>query len=115
MIEALPTPIEAPDEFAGAVGRFEIFAEVDATTVPMNESVQMSVTIEGEGNIDALPDPKWTEFEGWRVIDSPATVNTDVVDGRIVGTRMYVRGLSTSNGRGTHDPRDFVHVLRYRI
>lgn len=93
MIEALPTPAKAPEEFAGAIGRFEIFAEVDATTVPMNESVQMSVTIEGEGNIDALPDPKWPEFEGWRAIDSPATVNTDVIDGRIVGTRLYVRDL----------------------
>ena len=59
----------------------------------MNESVQMSVSIKGEGNIDALPDPKWPEFEGWRMIDSPATVNSDAVNGRIVGTRAYVRDL----------------------
>ncbi len=93
IIEALPTPTEAPEEFAGAVGNFAIFAEVDATTAPMNESVQISVTIEGEGNIDALPDPTWPEFEGWRVIDSPATVNSDVVNGRIVGSRVYIRDL----------------------
>ena len=93
MIEALPTPTEAPEEFSGAVGKFEIFAEVDATTVPMNESVQMSVSIQGEGNVDALPDPKWPAFEGWRVIDSPVSVSIDVVDGRIVGSREYVRDL----------------------
>ena len=61
--------------------------------MPINESVQMSVSIEGEGNIGALPDPNWPEFQGWRVIDSPATVESDVVDGRIVGTRTYVRDL----------------------
>ena len=93
MIEALPTPAEAPEDFSGAVGRFEIFAEVDATTVPMNESAQMLVRIEGEGNIGALPDPKWSDFQGWRVIDSPATVESDVVDGRVVGTRTYIRDL----------------------
>lgn len=93
MIEALPTPAEAPEEFAGAVGNFGISAEVNSTTVPINESVQLSVSIEGEGNVDALPDPKWPEFEGWRVIDSPATVNSEVIDGRIVGARVYVRDL----------------------
>ena len=93
LIEALPTPAEAPEGFAGAVGKFEIFAQVDATTVPMNESVQMSISIQGEGNIDALPDPIWPRFEGWRVIDSPVTTNNEVVDGRIVGTRVYARDL----------------------
>ncbi len=93
MIEALPTPAEAPEEFSGAVGKFEIFAEVDATTVPMNDSVQLLVSVEGEGNIDALPDPIWPDFEDWRVIDSPATVKSEVVDGRIIGTRAYARDL----------------------
>ena len=89
LVEVLPTPMEAPAGFTGAVGRFEISAEVDTTTGRMNESVQLTVKVEGEGNIDALPDPAWPELEGWRVVESPAAANSEVIDGQLVGSRTY--------------------------
>ena len=88
-IEVRPMPTEAPAGFAGAVGRFEISATVDTTTGRMNDSVQLTVTVQGAGNIDALPDPLWPEFLGWRVIGSPASVTSEVIDGRLVGSRTY--------------------------
>ena len=92
-IEVRPTPAAAPAGFAGAVGKFEVSAAVDATTVRMDDSVELTVTVQGAGNIDALPDPSWPEFRGWRVIESPVSVASDVVDGRLVGSRTYVSVL----------------------
>ena len=88
-IEVRPMPTEAPAGFTGAVGRFEISAAVDNTMVRIDDSVQLTVTVQGAGNIDALPDPSWPEFEGWRVIESPASVTSEVIDGKLVGSRTY--------------------------
>ena len=93
MVDVRPLPTEAPAGFTGAVGRFEVSADVDTTTIRMNESVQLTVKIEGSGNIDALPDPSWPEFQGWRVIESPAVASSEIIDGRLVGSRTYERVL----------------------
>ena len=89
LVNVRPTPMNAPEGFTGAVGRFEIAAEVDTTTALMNESVLLTVKVQGEGNIDALPDPAWPEFQGWRAVESPPVARSEVVDGRIVGGRTY--------------------------
>ena len=89
LVQVRPTPANAPAGFTGAVGRFRIFAVVGTNTARMNEAVQLTVKIEGEGNIDALPAPSWPEFQGWRVVESPAVVSSEVVDGKLVGSRTY--------------------------
>ena len=92
-IDVRPLPTGAPAGFTGAVGRFQVSAESDTTAIRMNESVQLTVKIEGSGNIDALPDPSWPEFQGWRVIESPAVASSEIIDGRLVGSRTYERVL----------------------
>jgi hypothetical protein len=54
------------------------------------------VTLSGEGNLNALPDPEWPEMPGWRSFESQATVSTEVRDGRMVGSRVYERLLVPS-------------------
>ena len=88
-VDVRPLPTGGPAGFTGAVGRFQISAELDTTAARMNETVLLTVKIRGSGNIDALPDPSWPEFQGWRVIESPAVANSDVIDGRLVGSRTY--------------------------
>ena len=88
-IEVRPPSAGAPAEFTGAVGRFDISAEVDAATGKVNEPVRLTVVLSGEGNIEALPDPAWPEFAGWRVIESPANVSSQVIDGQVAGSRTY--------------------------
>ena len=88
-VEVQPLPSAAPEGFAGAVGRFEISAEVDSSSAQMNESVQLTVKVEGKGNIDALPEPLWPNFTDWRVVQSPATPSSEVVEGQLVGSRTY--------------------------
>ena len=92
-VDVRPLPTGSPVGFTGAVGRFEVSADVDTTTIRINESVQLTVKIEGSGNIDALPDPSWPEIQGWRVIESPAVASSEIIDGRLVGSRTYERVL----------------------
>ena len=86
-VRALPTG--SPAGFTGAVGRFEVSADVDTANIRMNESVLLTVKVQGSGNIDALPDPHWPEFRGWRMIESPSAINSEVIDGQLVGSRTY--------------------------
>ena len=88
-VEVRPLPPASPVGFTGAVGRFDISAEVDAAAGQVNEPVQITVTVSGEGNIEALPDPSWPEFAGWRVIESPAGASTQVVAGQVTGNRTF--------------------------
>ena len=89
VIEVQPLPPPAPAGFTGAVGSFDISGEVDNTTGKLNEPVQLTVRVEGEGNIETLPDPAWPDFEDWRVFESPSESSSSVVDGQLVGTRTY--------------------------
>ena len=88
-VEVRSLPSGSPAEFTGAVGRFDISAEADATVGQVNETVQVTVTVSGEGNIEALPGPSWPEFAGWRVIESPADASTQVVAGQVTGNRTF--------------------------
>ena len=49
----------------------------------------LSVTVSGEGNIEALPEPVWPEFTGWRVFESRLDFDSHVVSGRLTGSRGY--------------------------
>ena len=88
-VEVRPLPPGAPAGFTGAVGRFDISAEVDAVTGQANDPVQLTITVSGEGNIEALPNPAWPEFVGWRVIESPPDTDSQVVAGQVAGSRTY--------------------------
>ena len=89
VIEVQPLPPTAPAGFTGAVGSFDISAEVDNANGKLNEPVQLTVRVEGEGNVETLPDPAWPDFEDWRVFESPSESSSSVVDGQLVGTRTY--------------------------
>ena len=88
-VEVRPLPVPEPDRFTGGVGRFEISATVDVAEGNLNEPVTLTVRVSGEGNIEALPDPEWPDFAGWRVIESPVSVESQVVAGQITGSRTY--------------------------
>ena len=88
-VQVVPLPAGAPAGFGGAVGRFNISAQVDTTSTSTGEPVQLTVTVSGEGNIEALPSPDWPGFDGWRVVESPVSTETQVVAGRVSGSRSY--------------------------
>ena len=89
VVEVLPLPPGAPAGFTGAVGKFNVSADVGDTDGKVNEPVQLTVRVVGEGNIDSLPDPAWPDFDDWRVFESPSDTSSRLIDGRFVGTRTY--------------------------
>ena len=96
-IEAQPLPSDPPVGFSGAVGRFDISAKPEIRSEQEAGAVHLVVTIEGEGNIGALPDPNWPDFANWRVIESPEVSDSRIVDGLLVGSRVYTLTLLPIN------------------
>ena len=103
-VEIRPLPTPEPSGFTGAVGRLEISAQADATAGRLNEPVRLTVRIAGEGNIEALPDPEWPAFPGWRVIESPVSKESQLLAGQIAGSRTYQMVLMPEQSGGLTIP-----------
>lgn len=88
-----PLPANAPASFTGAVGKFDISAEIDSSDSQVGDTVTQRVSVVGQGNVETLDDPVWPDAAGWRVFDSQAQTKTDVRDGQIAGVRSYERVL----------------------
>lgn len=57
-IRVFPLPeIGKPENFTGAVGKYSIVASVDKKSVVINEPINLTVQIEGNGNINAISEP----------------------------------------------------------
>lgn len=61
-IQVLPLPAEGrPEDFSGGVGEFNLLAMVDKYEVRANEPINLTLKVEGNGNLTALQAPhgKW--------------------------------------------------------
>lgn len=92
-VDVKQLPPDAPPSFNGAVGQFTLSGTVDTTQAKVNEPITWQVTLSGQGNLNASPDPVWPEMPEWRGFESQATTNTQVQNGQVVGTRVYERLL----------------------
>lgn len=92
-IEVKPLPQGAPAEFNGAVGVFDLTATPDKTATRVGEPITVKVEIRGAGNFDTLPDPKWQTDANWRAYDGKARTSSEIVNGKLVGTKTFERTL----------------------
>jgi len=76
-IEVLPQPKESD-----LVGDFRVDTTIDAQEVKANKPVNMTVKIEGKGNLESFEFPKY-EIDGVTVYSDEAKVETKVIDGEI--------------------------------
>lgn len=67
-VQALPDG--APKGFDGAVGQFNLSANIPKTEVVEGEPISIDVTVRGSGNLDKLSSPKMIDPTGWRVYDA---------------------------------------------
>ncbi len=56
-IDAKPLPAGAPSSFTGAVGRYEMDAQITRTEVEVGEPIQITVRLSGTGNLAMLEGP----------------------------------------------------------
>ena len=65
-LEVLPIPeVGRPTPYFGAVGRFQVDAALDRAQVRVGESVKLTLTIRGEGNLEFLRLPELDDLEGF--------------------------------------------------
>lgn len=57
-VTVMPLPEGKPESFTGAVGQFEVSAQVDQTQVKTNQPVSLKVRFEGRGNAKVIELPK---------------------------------------------------------
>lgn len=109
-LEVQPLPPNAPDSFNGAVGQFTLTSEVDTTQGKVNEPLTWQVTLSGQGYLNGAPDPLWPEMPDWRDFESQATINTQVQDGQVSGSRVYERLLVPGlEGEFTIPPLEYTY------
>ena len=90
-LEVKTLPEAAPEGYRGAVGRFTISATADSSEGRVDEPIEMTVTLAGEGNIEALPDPVWPKLPQWRSFENEPAISTAFDDDTLTGSRVYKR------------------------
>ncbi|NQV15255.1 BatD family protein, partial [bacterium] len=75
-VKSLPEP--RPDNFSGAVGRFQLKAELDTNAVFANDAVGLSISLTGSGNFKALKFPEPTLPEGIDIFKPERSENVSI-------------------------------------
>lgn len=79
-IEVLP-----PSQESDLVGEFKVDATIDTQEVKANKPVNLTLKIEGIGNLESFEFPKY-EIDGVTIYSDEAKVETNVVDGELHST-----------------------------
>ena len=93
LIQVQPLPAGAPEGFNGAVGKFNMQAEVDTNETKVNDAVNFTLEVSGQGNIENIPDPIWYETPEWRNFDQGSTTDSVFENGVLSGTRTFKHTL----------------------
>ena len=89
-------PDGAPEGFKGAVGQYEIKANMSTTQGKVNEPLTLKITLSGKGNFNNLPEPIWQDIPDWRTFESKASAQSTVQANQIQGSRIFERLLVPS-------------------
>ncbi|MHB2025859.1 MAG: BatD family protein [Elusimicrobiota bacterium] len=88
--KAVPLPANGrPDDFSGAVGRFEISALLDKNKARVGDALNLTVTIAGEGNIKAIGDPRMPQLNDFRSYETANSININKNGDHIGGSKVY--------------------------
>lgn len=87
-VNVKPLP-EAPEGFAGGVGRFEVKTKSDLSQLRANESFTYSVTVSGHGNLSLLEAPTVNFPKGFDVYEPRVVDNINKGDNGLSGSRTF--------------------------
>ena len=90
-LEVLPLPAGAPPTFDGAVGSYRVTGTVDRTEVTQGDPVTWRLTVEGTGNIRALPELRLPPMPDFRLYDPTENVDTRFRSGHFTGSKSLER------------------------
>lgn len=91
-VTVLSLPEEGrPAEFEGAVGKFNVEAQVDRANVSVEEPLSLTVTVSGVGNVNTIGDVTISEVPGFRGYDSGGSVDLSKDKGVVQGSKSFSR------------------------
>lgn len=89
-LRVLPLPESGrPPEFTGAVGEYTLRASIEPATVPAGEAAVLSVEVEGNGNVKALPPPRLPVLDGVEVYPPSEDAATEIHGAGVRGTKRF--------------------------
>lgn len=78
-----------PDPFSGSIGRYEISAAPDRTTVEVNQPVTLTVKITGVGNVKTVAEPIIPELADFRVYRAATSENITKYNDQLGGAKVF--------------------------
>ncbi|MBU4123076.1 BatD family protein [bacterium] len=78
-----------PDNYRGAVGRFSASASTDKKTLRVGEAVNLTLKIEGEGNISSLAEPDFPDLANFRRYDIISSQQISKDNYKITGSKTF--------------------------
>ena len=102
-------PDSAPDGFTGAVGQYSLNVELNQTELEIGEALQLTVAIEGMGNIALIEAPE-LDLPGIFEVYEPEVNTSKIENGNLIGGRKVFTWLLVprSNGIFQIPPIQFV-------
>lgn len=95
-----------PSNFGGAVGEFEVTAEVDKRQArAYDDTISLRVKVEGEGNAESISAPELPQMPGFTVLGRPTTrTGGQPTDDEYVSTKIFEYTLRPTQPGNTEIP-----------
>ena len=109
-IDARPLPSDAPVSFNGAVGKYAMTVATDRTNINVGESIQLTITIAGRGNLATLSSPEFSVPNSFDLYDPEVSSLLDRSGRELSGSKTFRYVLiPRSNGTFEIPPIEFTH------
>jgi hypothetical protein len=78
ILNVMPLPQPTPNGFTNAVGDLVVTAQIDRTSIQPSESITLTLTITGDGNLAVIRSPQLNlASDSWRVLSPRRVVSQD--------------------------------------
>ncbi|MGE0488820.1 MAG: BatD family protein [Vulcanimicrobiota bacterium] len=100
-VTVLPLPDKGkPANFSGAVGNFNLDCKLSTRRAEVGKTITLTRTIEGDGNVELVPDLPLPPMPGFRVYETNTTGQTRAVGQEVRGKKTFTTSLvPTKPGR----------------
>jgi len=84
-----PLPAGKPEDFTGIVGRLAARASADRAEVKAGDAVNLTVVVNGAGNLKSLPEPKKPDLPSLRFFETESSAAVDKTNDRVGGGKTF--------------------------
>jgi len=88
-VKVKPLPSGQPSDFTGAVGKYELRAEINTDTISINDAITLKLVLTGKGNIRLADAPIISFPAGLEVYDPKMTLDIDNSESGTSGKKTF--------------------------